>query len=567
MKALKTLLIMALALVVLSVGVSAISMSDIAQTENEGTAISTVLPEASGIVGTATYALTNLPTGAAFNAGTRTFTWTPDYSKADVYTMIYTAVDNMGTPADNTDDTSDSVNYVLTISNFNPLSITQDVLLGGSSQHRSNPDAEDDEYQEVYTYKDVTIANNGDIDVAVSLTHVKNTGYTFEYDVTLNDSPSVSVTIPARGTATIELEAYVPEDLPSFFPNRADFNDRKNLLGELRLTSTTAGVSALTTNFYLEAENMLDFDSLNVKADTEDESISNDNEELDNIKPNDNVIISAEIENKYDDNDNEDLEIEDIELLVEINENNFEVDEDTSFDDLKAGEISNEDSIEFVMDYEDVDEDSYSLYITLSGANEHGAVMGKKFEVVLNVELEKDDIAIGNINLDPSTAICKTSTTLSFDLMNIGEDDQDEVAYKVESSLLNLYKSKYDFSIDEDDDDSFSVAIPLDGIKTGDYDIEIASYVDRNEQTDSEVVVLHVEGCKPVVAEEEVVITPEANPNEITGEATTQPPITIIPELESFNEFQNTSVYVILLGGLVVVLTIVLVLLLIKFVF
>lgn len=47
--------------------------------------------------GSLSYSASNLPTGASFNAGTRTFSWTPGYGAAGNYNVQFTVTDN-GTP-------------------------------------------------------------------------------------------------------------------------------------------------------------------------------------------------------------------------------------------------------------------------------------------------------------------------------------------------------------------------------------------------------------------------------------------------------------------------------------
>src|SRR5439155_595923 len=46
---------------------------------------------------TLTYTTSVLPTGASFNATTRTFTWTPSYTQAGTYPVTFTVTDS-GTP-------------------------------------------------------------------------------------------------------------------------------------------------------------------------------------------------------------------------------------------------------------------------------------------------------------------------------------------------------------------------------------------------------------------------------------------------------------------------------------
>ena len=45
------------------------------------------------LVRSLTYSATNLPSGASFNAATRTFSWTPTTSQTGTYTVTFTATD------------------------------------------------------------------------------------------------------------------------------------------------------------------------------------------------------------------------------------------------------------------------------------------------------------------------------------------------------------------------------------------------------------------------------------------------------------------------------------------
>ena len=60
-----------------------------------------------------TYSAESVPTGGNFDAGTRTFTWTPDYAASGNYTVTFTVTDN-GTPVKN-----DSEDVSITVSNVN----------------------------------------------------------------------------------------------------------------------------------------------------------------------------------------------------------------------------------------------------------------------------------------------------------------------------------------------------------------------------------------------------------------------------------------------------------------
>jgi polyisoprenoid-binding protein YceI len=61
-----------------------------------------------------TYSGSNLPSGATFNAGTQTFSWTPDYTQAGTYPNVTFTVTDDGTPAE-----SDSEAITITVTDVN----------------------------------------------------------------------------------------------------------------------------------------------------------------------------------------------------------------------------------------------------------------------------------------------------------------------------------------------------------------------------------------------------------------------------------------------------------------
>jgi hypothetical protein len=84
------------------------------QTVNEGITLSFVITSTDPDVGdTLTYSTSTLPSGANFNAGTRTFSWTPDYTQANTYLITFTVTDN-GTP-----NLSDFEQITITVNNVN----------------------------------------------------------------------------------------------------------------------------------------------------------------------------------------------------------------------------------------------------------------------------------------------------------------------------------------------------------------------------------------------------------------------------------------------------------------
>ena len=82
-----------------------------AKSVNENAALSFVISATDGDGDALTYAAANLPSGATFTAGTRTFAWTPSYTQSGSYTVTFSVDDGLGG--------TDSEAVVITVANMN----------------------------------------------------------------------------------------------------------------------------------------------------------------------------------------------------------------------------------------------------------------------------------------------------------------------------------------------------------------------------------------------------------------------------------------------------------------
>ena len=91
------------------------SITNYLGTESEAIDYTLTAAEDSDTDDTITYSASSLPTGAEFNAGTRAFTWTPDYGQDGSYEVTFTATDNASTKGGS--NASDSVTWNITVGN------------------------------------------------------------------------------------------------------------------------------------------------------------------------------------------------------------------------------------------------------------------------------------------------------------------------------------------------------------------------------------------------------------------------------------------------------------------
>ncbi|MEK6889649.1 MAG: putative S-layer protein [Nanoarchaeota archaeon] len=240
-------------------------------------------------------------------------------------------------------------------------------------------------------------------------------------------------------------------------------------------------------------------------------------------KPLDKVSVEVEIDNNGD-NDIRNVQVE-LALLDSSGKDVAGQLEFTDSDDEKKdiGTVNEDDSekvtFEFVVPA-DFDEGNYKFaakaYSKTLGedkmcADTSSALSDTSFQKI-DVVRESDEgkfIVYDNIKFSPTEATCSDSVTLSFDVVNVGDQDQDQVKVFIKSSAL-----KIDTSVEIRDNlnqgDSKTLSYTFDvpaGLADKLYTVELSSEYDYRKSTDSyressdtaKQVLYKVFGCTPVV--------------------------------------------------------------------
>lgn len=276
-------------------------------------------------------------------------------------------------------------------------------------------------------------------------------------------------------------------------------------------------------------------------------------------KPGDTVAFDLEISNTF--SSATDTQIEDIEAEITIKDidDGDDLEETVDVSDLDAGD---DDSVTLSFKVPTiVEEDSYDVEIVVDGEDEDGKTHRAVFNLKLDVEKDDSDLLLDRASLSSSEISCERKPSLSFRVVNIGSDDQDDVAVEVESSELNLLRKFENIRLEEGDDEddvayanaaSFTVA---DSLNPGAYPIRIKVFDEDGDIADESTVSLEVKACKARQT------TPvQGRPGEfdvvtLPGKSRPTVPVTTI-------SFRDTSAYliilttafVVLLGGVIIVL-------------
>ncbi len=394
------------------------------------------------------YSLVSPPAGMTINATSGLIVWTP------------TTVGNYSVKVRATDASLyDQQNFTVEVlSPTYSLSLT-DVTVGGTTQERDNT--------ETATF---TVTNIGSETItSITLSDNADTSYG------VNFTPSTIASLAASASVTVTVSLYIPEDQDA---------------GELNIATITAvGTSGTnqvtgTSDLNVEAENNLVIKDGTITVDGDDQNLDDGDDVT--VRPGADVILELDIKNTFGDS----IDIEDIEILVYDDSGDLDIDEEESMSKLRRRDTETV-IFEFTID-KDSDESTYEVFIEVTGVDENDAEHGETWVIDFDVEKKTHDIRIAKANL--GSYFCgDNSVELSIELENIGTKDEDEVAIEIKSTVLDYHRIFYDLVIDEEDDLTKEVIIPIPSdVDAGTIIIDLTAYYDRDEETDIDYVYLTI---------------------------------------------------------------------------
>ena len=270
-----------------------------------------------------------------------------------------------------------------------------------------------------------------------------------------------------------------------------------NITKENVTVSVSDGTNTITQPFNIDVTEgpKLVISDLDVKIGGESAKNLQDGEKIpEDARPGDIVKFDIELENLF----STDTEIQDIEVIVTIEniDDSDDLEEEETMDDIKDGD---QDSVTLEFTIPTLVEDGeYNVIIEVNAEDEYGHDQDIRWELTLNVKKDKHDLIIDNAELSPLTVGCSRNPSLDIEVINIGQEDEDDVTIKIESYELDL-NIEEDIELEEGDtDDSvFEKTYRLqidDDVMPGVYPITVTAYYD-GKKSDEETVDLTVEKC------------------------------------------------------------------------
>ena len=209
----------------------------------------------------------------------------------------------------------------------------------------------------------------------------------------------------------------------------------------------------------------------------------------DSFEPGEELIVDLSVENMFSDVDYKfdiltyfyDIERED---KIKLKKESINVD---SGDDK---------SVEFSFDIsEDIEAGEYAVFVRVMDDDE--TVCNEEY-VLFDVDREDSNVVIGELVVEPVTAMCGESVFINAKIKNEGTDDQDDVVFGVEGLGLDFDFSTEEFKLDEHGkrgskkSEFFEFNIPKD-TEAGEYQIKASVVYDNERERVVEYVDLSVE--------------------------------------------------------------------------
>ncbi|MBN1157527.1 hypothetical protein JXA85_07950 [Candidatus Woesearchaeota archaeon] len=278
-------------------------------------------------------------------------------------------------------------------------------------------------------------------------------------------------------------------------------------------------------------------------------------------KPGDSVEFSVEVSNLF----SQDIEIQDVVVTITIEDidDGDELEEEADEFDLKDGKDKSVDlNFEVPMI---VDEEEYTVLIEVEGDGDDGVTYRDQAELTLEVKKDKHRININEFGIAPAVLGCDRRTTATIEMINLGREDEDEVAYEIRNDFLGLLIKKADIELDEgDEDDSIyreSMYLDFSDAKPGTYDIIATSLYDATKKDDTATYQILVEKCEPAETEITGDATKESPDPETTKDEAKEEAVVVTQPVTEYKyaeeeEVLDTTMILLIVGIVVVVILI-----------
>ncbi|MBI2102522.1 hypothetical protein HYT55_01685 [Candidatus Woesearchaeota archaeon] len=257
-------------------------------------------------------------------------------------------------------------------------------------------------------------------------------------------------------------------------------NSGKKLIGTIKVSSDKGSKSVPV---YTNSKSFLVIESVKINGKTSGTLSLVDAEN----------VVEVTVRNDYTD------QMDDVAVTVKI----LDVDGTDLEEESEEFKLSESDDnkvkLTFDLHEENVDKKQYTLEIIANGKADDGTTHETTTTQIVDVEIKSHDIIIKRASLLSGTALCgQQYETLDVTIKNIGSNDEDNVEIRVKNSALNLELFKKNIELDKfsgsDSEFETTFTVDLQKATAGNYPLTIEVYRNGVLQTSS-TVTLSVQNC------------------------------------------------------------------------
>jgi len=118
-----------------------------------------------------------------------------------------------------------------------------------------------------------------------------------------------------------------------------------------------------------------------------------------------------------------------------------------------------------------LEDDDYSVLMTINSEDEFGIEYTLDIDYDIEIDREKHELTVTKLTLSSEEIKCKDAVTITLDLINTGEEDEDVKVYITSNKLFSEHTDS--FELDDTAETRKSYHINLNDILPGDYPIDV----------------------------------------------------------------------------------------------
>jgi len=268
--------------------------------------------------------------------------------------------------------------------------------------------------------------------------------------------------------------------------------------------------------------------------------------------PGEENTVEFEVKNDYS------SKIEKVKVIINIlDSDGSRIDKySESLDDIKSGKYTKVEAT-FDLSSEDLEGDQYTVEISLEWEMNNDDYDEILFTENFNVEREDDKIVIRSADLSSTILQCLKQTNLAVEIVNVGEDSQDDVEIRVINTALGINLVRKNIDLDEyderDNDYEANFAIEVeDNVKAGTYPLTIE--VIYGKYKESTTVSLEIKDCNGGTTSTGTYDDLAAKLQQQLQAELAAKKIADQTKVVTSSDFRNSNLYLGLMVGLVLVL-------------